>query len=86
MTPAELYPTPTRRRLAAAIADGHGRHYHHVKPWTCNTATDRKVTRDVAELVRYGIARLGVADLGEHSTVRLTPAGQQWLDAAGGAP
>lgn len=83
MTPAELYPTPTRRRLAQAIADGQVRHYHHVKPWTCNTATDRKVTRDVGDLVKYGIARLGIADLGDWSTVRLTPAGQQWLAKAG---
>jgi hypothetical protein len=83
VTPDELYPTPTRRRLAEAIADGQVRHYHWTEPWTCWLPTDRKVTAAVDEMVRYGIARLGVADLGAYSTVRLTPAGQQWLAKAG---
>lgn len=84
MTADELYPTPTRRWLAAAIARGDVQHYHWQKPKTLWGA--RQVNASVQEMVKYGVASLGDAVPGHHSTVRLTTAGEQWLANAGGEP
>jgi hypothetical protein len=77
------YPTPTRLRLADAIAAGQVKHYHWINPWTCDTARDAAVTSRVAELVAAGLAEIPAPpdDLPE-SMVRLTPDGMAWVTRA----
>jgi hypothetical protein len=75
------YPTPTRLRLADAIAANQVKHYHWVKPWSCDIVRDANVTARVAELVAAGLAE--IPDHGEpESMVRLTPGGMAWVTRA----
>lgn len=78
-----LHPTPTRLRLADAIAGGWVKHFHWIEPWTCDTARDAAVTARVAELVAAGLAEIPDPpdDLPE-SMVRLTPDGMAWVTRA----
>jgi hypothetical protein len=74
--------TPTRLRLAKAIAAGEVEHYPFVSPWTWDQTTGRLVTANVRLLVDVGLAEIPAVDpAGPHnySVVRLTPAGEQWL-------
>jgi hypothetical protein len=77
------YPTPTRLRLADAIAAGQVKHYHWINPWTCDTARNANVSARVAELVAAGLAEIPDPpdDLPE-SLVRLTPDGMAWVTRA----
>jgi hypothetical protein len=77
------YPTPTRLRLADAIAANQVKHYHWVKPWSCDIVRDANVTARVAELVAAGLAEIPAAggNLPE-SFVRLTPDGMAWVTRA----
>ncbi len=76
------YPTPTRLRLADAIAAGQVKHYHWVNGWSCDTVRDANVTARVDELVKAGLAEIPPrADLPE-SIVRLTADGMAWVTRA----
>jgi len=77
------YPTPTRLRLADAIAANQVKHYHWINPWTCDTARDAAVTSRVAELVRAGLAEIpDPSDDLPESLVQLTPDGMAWVTRA----
>jgi hypothetical protein len=77
--------TPTRLRLARAIAAGQVEHYPFITPETSDRTTGRLVTANVRLLVGAGLAEIPAVDpAGPHnySVVRLTPAGELWLEAA----
>lgn len=76
------YPTPTRLRLADAIAAGEITHYHFLRPETRNTVTDGLMTMRVAELVAAGLAEIPPGDFFQTSKVRLTPDGMAWVTRA----
>lgn len=78
-----LRPTRTRLALADAIEAGAIRHYPFVEPFTVNARTDKRETRDVAELVKHKLAELCDPEDGHNwQPVRLTDAGRAWRDAA----
>lgn len=83
------HPTPTRLRLMRQIADGaqkpeHGvKHWHFIRPQTRYLVTDTNVTVRVDELVRAGLAEIPAPDDFNTSMVRLTEAGQQYLNTYG---
>jgi hypothetical protein len=83
------YPTPTRLRLAEAIARGQIHHYPFTKPETYDETTGNLVTARVAEFVAAGLA--GIPEPSEHNyatvehnyaTVVLTAAGRAWVERA----
>lgn len=78
------YPTPTRLRLADAIAAGHIRHYHWVNPQSIDTVRDVHVTWRLAELVAAGLAAFGEREdpVLSWSTAVLTPDGMAWVTRA----
>jgi hypothetical protein len=79
-----LHPTKNRLRLMGWIVSKSGvKHWHFIRPDTYDVATNRKVTDRVAELVRAGLAEIPAPDEFNTSMVRLTEAGQQYLDTYG---
>lgn len=78
------YPTPTRLQLLEDIAGGKVEHYPFITPQTSNQVTGNLVTARVKEFVSAGLVDYGVqADDSNRSTVRLTEAGQKYLDTYG---
>lgn len=79
------YPTPTRLRLADAIAAGKVLHYYWRTPVTFDIVTDNQVTARVDELVRAGLATItppATDTPGEPGSVSLTPDGMAWVTRA----
>lgn len=77
----DLYPTPTRKKLARDIEAGKVRWYGWAKPWASNTAAgNRAVTADVQLLAHHGLAEiLPLAEPADtYSLVRLTDTGRVW--------
>lgn len=82
---SDLYPTPTRLKLADAIDRGEVKGYNHLAGPEFRHVTgltDRKVTADVDELLRAELARWDTPPPGDYAPVRLTDAGQAWQAAA----
>lgn len=80
-----LPPTPTRIRLAQDISYGHVKCWHFHKPEIRRRYDDRLVTAAIEELEYFELADRGQPEPpGQTSTVRLTPAGEEWLQTYGG--
>lgn len=77
------YPTPTRLRLAEAIAAKEIRHYFWLSPWSCDTVRDANVSARVNELVAAGLVEIPQPDGHDtYSIVVLTGAGREWYERA----
>lgn len=77
------YPTPTRLRLADAIAAKEIRHYFWLRPWSRDTARDANVSARVNELVAAGLVEIPQPDGHDtYSIVVLTGAGREWYERA----
>lgn len=77
------FPTPTRLRLADAIAAGRVRHYPFQRPQTFNDTNGQLVTAKVQLLLAAGLVEVPdpPADY-NYSIVRLTPEGMAWVTRA----
>jgi hypothetical protein len=76
------YPTPTRLRLADAIAANEVKHYHWLSPWSCDIVRDRNVSARVDELVAAGLAEIPPDDGDGWAYVELTDEGRAWINRA----
>lgn len=77
----DLYPTPSRKKLAADIEAGKVRWYCWREPWACHVPTNAKVTARVEEMERAGLVvvdRDPASRVDNYTLVRLTDAGREW--------